>query len=1371
MFGYHQNELSGTNLLEFIHPEDLPTIKESILDTIKIQKRFSVDFRIKHKNGNYLYISAKGSLVNDNGTQTILAVGRDITKQKENENKLKQSEELLNKITNQTFIGFAIFQDFEIKYFNPAFSEVIGYSQEEISSWKAREFFNIINLNDRGKIVSLAQKLYSGDNEALNFLQFRVNKKSGQVIWVETQAKTVIHDGKKADMVFIQNITPKMEKQQESEEKFRILFESSPHAVGLINSKGVVVQVNSNVEKIFGYTKDEILGQSFRKFSLFSEKHSKLVFDSFKKLIKGEIPEPQELELHRKDGTIIWISMQASIVRLSNETLFQIITQDISEQRKAKKRLKESEEKYRLISENANDLIIILNKKKVIEYVNKRPLLRYFGYTPEEIIGKELKNFVNPDYLGRYGGINIRELFQKEKKIIELKIRHKKNYYCPVEISISIYIDSNNEPKQLIFVRDTTGRKRVEQKLKGSELRYRLLFESSTEGIASDDLNGTIIETNKAFLDMLGYSLKEFINLSYSQLTPQKWHKKEEEIRKTQLMIKGYTDIYEKELIRKDGTIISVSIRGWLRKNEIGEPTGVWVFVRDITGRKHVEQKLKESEEKYRLISEDADDLISLYDDNFNMEYINEQTHSRHLGYSIERLNDLTFKLSITHRDDVKTITTANRDCFKNGKVSYQIRLKHKNGQYLWFETRGRVFLGKDGKKKVLYVSRDITERTVAEEELKAKELKYRILIENLPQRIFLKDKNFMYISCNNKYAEDLNIKADDIMGKTDYDFYPKELADKFRTDDIRILSKGEAEEIDEEDILNGQERYVRTIKTPIRDKIGNITGLLGIFWDITERRKEKRQLLESEERFKLIFEHAPDAYYLTDLKGKFIYGNKTAENLIGYRRDELIGRNIGKILLESQLPMALNILSKIKKGLKTGPDELIIKHKDGREIPIEIRSHPITINNKALVLGIARDITERKIHENLMVELNQVFFNFTADVKKNIQLLLQTVSKLSKGKIVLYARKFFDKDEEIAQIITSENEIYSHNVNNFKKNYFLSEIFEQTHESPQIFSNLHKSNQLSGDPFIQKYNIKGAYGKNISTQEEYKSAISILYQQNLEVADEDQLILLFVSEAIAIEERRWQLLQKLEEQNKKLSDIDKLKSEFLRRISHELKTPLISIKGYSELILRQNEDNFDIDTISMIGEIVQGCSRLENLIGELLKTSQLETGQIELKTSMEDLSFLIRFTVNELQGLSRTRNQKIIMNVHKNLITRFEKERIHEVVGNLLTNAIKYTPPYGMIEIKSEIKDTYYLVSVKDNGIGFTEEEKEKGFKQFGKIEHYGNGSYISTEGTGLGLYITKKLVELHGGEIWLESEGRNKGSTFYFTLPIIKE
>ena len=119
----------------------------------------------------------------------------------------------------------------------------------------------------------------------------------------------------------------------------------------------------------------------------------------------------------------------------------------------------------------------------------------------------------------------------------------------------------------------------------------------------------------------------------------------------------------------------------------------------------------------------------------------------------------------------------------------------------------------------------------------------------------------------------------------------------------------------------------------------------------------------------------------------------------------------------------------------------------------------------------------------------------------------------------------------------------------------------------------------------------------------------------------------------------------------------------------------------------------------------------------------------------------------------------------------KFLNPKFSEVIGNLLTNAIKYSPPSNSIAIKSEIKDGFYVISVKDNGIGFTSGEKLKLFNQFGKIDRFDQDTKLAAEGSGLGLYITKKLVELHGGKIWVESEGRNKGSTFYFTLPIIKE
>ncbi|MCK4380873.1 MAG: HAMP domain-containing histidine kinase, partial [Candidatus Lokiarchaeota archaeon] len=191
---------------------------------------------------------------------------------------------------------------------------------------------------------------------------------------------------------------------------------------------------------------------------------------------------------------------------------------------------------------------------------------------------------------------------------------------------------------------------------------------------------------------------------------------------------------------------------------------------------------------------------------------------------------------------------------------------------------------------------------------------------------------------------------------------------------------------------------------------------------------------------------------------------------------------------------------------------------------------------------------------------------------------------------------------------------------------------------------------------------------------------------------------------------------------------------------------------------------------ISILNEIKEGSKRLEKIIKLLLESTKLEAGQLELNLSKEDLIFLINFCVNELKGLARLRNQSISLKLHDTLETKFDKERIYEVFSNLLVNAIKYTPPGGNITIESTIKDGFYLISVKDNGIGFTAEEKNQTFKQFGKIERYGQGWDVAIEGTGLGLYITKKLVELHGGKIWLESEGRNKGSTFNFTIPFKK-
>lgn len=244
--------------------------------------------------------------------------------------------------------------------------------------------------------------------------------------------------------------------------------------------------------------------------------------------------------------------------------------------------------------------------------------------------------------------------------------------------------------------------------------------------------------------------------------------------------------------------------------------------------------------------------------------------------------------------------------------------------------------------------------------------------------------------------------------------------------------------------------------------------------------------------------------------------------------------------------------------------------------------------------------------------------------------------------------------------------------------------------------------------------------------------------------------------------------ISKRKKAEEKLRELNNLKSEFLRRASHELKTPLISIKGYSDLILSLYSNQFEPKIIEYLNEIGHGCERLQYIINDILKSSQLESIDSKPVLQEEDLSFLIKFCVNELEPFAIKRNQSIELDIQKQLMLNIEKEEIHDVLSNLLSNAIKYTPRDGKIEVKTEIKDGFVVISVIDNGIGFTDDQKEMVFKRFGKIERYGQGIDLGIDGTGLGLYISKGIVESHGGKIWLESEGSQKGTSFYFTIPI---
>jgi signal transduction histidine kinase len=150
----------------------------------------------------------------------------------------------------------------------------------------------------------------------------------------------------------------------------------------------------------------------------------------------------------------------------------------------------------------------------------------------------------------------------------------------------------------------------------------------------------------------------------------------------------------------------------------------------------------------------------------------------------------------------------------------------------------------------------------------------------------------------------------------------------------------------------------------------------------------------------------------------------------------------------------------------------------------------------------------------------------------------------------------------------------------------------------------------------------------------------------------------------------------------------------------------------------------------------------------------------------------LIRECAKEMMYLIKKRDLKLSLELLDRLVLKIDKIRIEQVILNLLSNAIKNTPPKGVITIKSYVKGDWATISVNDTGIGLTREEITKLFSRFGKIERYGSGlEYIDIQGTGLGLFISKEIIELHHGQIRAESLGRNQGSTFIIKLPTKRE
>lgn len=224
---------------------------------------------------------------------------------------------------------------------------------------------------------------------------------------------------------------------------------------------------------------------------------------------------------------------------------------------------------------------------------------------------------------------------------------------------------------------------------------------------------------------------------------------------------------------------------------------------------------------------------------------------------------------------------------------------------------------------------------------------------------------------------------------------------------------------------------------------------------------------------------------------------------------------------------------------------------------------------------------------------------------------------------------------------------------------------------------------------------------------------------------------------------------------------MEQLKDEFLSLVAHELKTPLTVMKLVLQaLSYKCKQYNVASDILKKIKDVDIEINRLTSLINEILDFSKLESGTVHLNTKMFNLIDLINETISELKPIAK---QKISFVRHSKILVQADRDRIKQVLINLISNSIKYSKRNGKIYVKAEVSNGFIIVSVKDEGVGIPKEKLPRIFDRFFQIE---NSSKL---GSGLGLYITKEIISKHKGEVWVESE-EDKGSTFYFSLSLSK-
>jgi two-component system sensor histidine kinase/response regulator len=1334
-------------------PEDRTAVAAEIRKALDNRQLYTVEYRITIASGDRSWIAERGSWTFSGNNKITAREGFliDITKYKETEKALKQNEERFRTLIEKSS-EVIILRSREGKrtYISPTVTNVLGYSVEEYFSLDRRD---LIHPDDKALGEARLSYIEAHPGETVSFTS-RMRHKDGNWHWIEGSMRNLVGEPSVGSVVInFHDISERKSTEdalKESMEQFRSIFEHSVDAILMTVPDGGILSANPAACLMFGRSEDELCQMG--RDGIVDYADSRYFAADEERQQTGCFFEKEYTHIH-KDGTKFPTEVSSGIfkdkggnertviiirditrrkqieekLRRFNEELEERVKQRTTELTAANEALRRSESTLESVFSASPAGILLVTSERTISWMNER-MVSITGYTLEDLQDKGPRIFyASEEEFTRMGELVFQRVLQGNSMEADTEWIRKDGAIRDIHLSVAPIDPGDASLGQVSIVTDITEQKKAEKELIESEERYRTVIEHSNVGIALVQ-DTKHVYVNRKFLDIFGYDTPEEVLGKRPVMTVHPDDREmmaKRDLRRRQGTL--FHDRYEFKGIKKNGDTIYVEVSATSMTFR-GKHSTI-AFIKDITGQKEMEQKLIESEERYRTVIEHSNDGVTIVQKEKHV-YVN----NKYLDmFSYETLKEVLGKpiIEVIHPDDRDMVLDHVRKRIggETRYAQYTFRGLRKDGSIVYIEVSGTTMLYR-GEMATVGFFRDITARKNAEEALAQSEARFRTIVEQSHEVIFLinADQERIYVSPAIKKI--LGFSQEEFLAlNPDFSIHPDDTAHAAFLRNWTKEHPGETvTTICRRQHKDGGWRWTENTARNLCDD-PNVQAIVLTFHDITERRMAEEALLASEERFRTLIEKSEEVITLTDRNHKRLYISPSVETVLGYSVDEYKALKWNDICHPDEFRTREDNWA----WMYENPGETLkfvsrLRHKDGswRWVENAARNLLHDPNVQALVVNFY-DITKRKNAEDALQQKTEELDRFFS-----INLDLFCIA---------------DTDGNFQRLNRAWETTLGYELPDLEGRRFLDFVHpDDVSATMEAISRLDA--QQSVLDFVNRYRHKDGRWRWI----EWHSAPAgnIIYAAARDIT------------------QRKQTEEALREAKESAEAATRAKSNFLANMSHEIRTPMNAIIGLSRLALKRSPSAKQQDYLN---KIQSSARTLLGIINDILDLSKIEAGRLEINNTVFNLDKLMQ-NVSTVTAL-KAQEKGLVLSFNRDpdvpLLITSDPLRLGQILINLIGNAVKFTDAGEIVvEIKKIAKEkgkqALLEFSIRDTGIGMTAEQASVIFTPFTQADESMTRKY---GGTGLGLTISKQLVEQMGGTIGVVSAS-GAGSTFTFTISL---